>query len=107
MFSGVPIQTGHGLGNVLNSAFRLFLPAIKSAGKAVLREGLATGVNILGDVVRGQNIKRAAKKRLRQGGERLLTKAGRRLSGGKRKTTSLFTSIEPPKKKKKTRDIFD
>lgn len=75
VFAGASIQRGHGLGNILNSAFRAFMPALKSAGKALLHQGLQTGAHVLDDVISGQNVEKAAKRRVREGGQQLLHRA--------------------------------
>ena len=85
-FSAASLQKGHGLGNILSSAFRTMAPVLKSAGKAVAKQGLHTGLNILGDVLGGENIKQASKRRLREGKDRHIKKA----------KTSLFSSRPPP-----------
>ena len=75
VYSGIGVQAGHGLGNLLGAAFRLLSPAIKSVGKAVLRQGVATGSNILSDVIEGQTLKQAAKRRAVEGGQSLMNQA--------------------------------
>lgn len=75
VFRGLQVQRGHGLGNLVNAAFRMILPGIKSAGKAVLRQGVATGANILSDVISGQSLKQAAKRRALESGETLMNRA--------------------------------
>ena len=74
---GLPVfignrQRGQGLGNLLGGIARMVVPVLKRGGKALLKEGLRTGVGILGDVVGGDGIKASAKRRLRQSGKRLL-----------------------------------
>ena len=74
---GLPVfignrQRGQGLGNLLGGIARMVVPVLKRGGKALLKEGLRTGVGILGDVVGGEGIKASAKRRLRQSGQRLL-----------------------------------
>lgn len=104
VFSGVRTQRGHGLGNLLTSAFRVFLPVLKSTGKSVLKQGLSTGADILGDLVRGRSLKQAAKTRVKEGGSRLLKRAADALNTKK--------TIKKKKKKKRgskaaaVRDIF-
>lgn len=75
VYSGIGVQSGHGLGNILGAAFRMLSPAIKSVGKAVLRQGVATGSNILSDVIEGKSLKQAAKRRATEGGQALLNQA--------------------------------
>ena len=75
VFHGVAIQKGHGLGNLLNAGLRMLLPGIKSVGKAVLSQGVDTGVNILSDVISGKSATTAAKRRALEGGENLMNRA--------------------------------
>ena len=90
VFSGASLQKGHGIGNILSSAFRTMIPVLKVAGKVVgknvAKQGLHTGVGILSDVLRGQNLKQATKRRLREGGSQLIKKA----------KASLFSQTPPP-----------
>ena len=48
------------------------MPLLKSGAKTLGREALKTGLNIAGDVVQGQNLKQAAKTRLKTTGHRML-----------------------------------
>ena len=80
--NGIPVfiggrLRGSGIGNVLGGLARMFLPVLKRTGKSVLKQGLRTGVDILGDVVSGENIKSSASRRIRQSGSTLLNKASR------------------------------
>ena len=75
VYSGIGVQGGRGLGNILGAAFRMLSPAIKSVGKAVLRQGVATGSNILSDVIEGKSLKQAAKRRAAEGGQALVNQA--------------------------------
>lgn len=72
VFQGIPIQRGHGLGNVLNAGFRMLLPTIKAAGKFALKEGLG---NVVTDVIKGAPLKKAVKNRTLQTGAKLLNRA--------------------------------
>ena len=75
MFHGIAVQHGRGLGNLLNAAFRMIAPGLKSAGKAVLKQGVSTGANILSDVLGGESLKSSAKRRAVEGGDALMGKA--------------------------------
>ena len=86
VFSGLSLQKGHGIGSILSSAFRSMVPVLKSGGKAVAKQALQTGINILGDVVGGESIKKASKRRLKEGGSQLI----------KRAKTQLYSEIPPP-----------
>ena len=87
-FHGVAIQRGSGLGNILNAGLRMILPGIKSVGKAVLKQGVSTGANILGDVLGGESVKTSAKRRATEGGQMLMNRALARagLVGGRAAT---------------------
>ena len=56
-FVGIPYQGGAGLGSVFRSIFRFLLPALKTAGKELGREGLATGARVLGNLAQGQDLR--------------------------------------------------
>ena len=75
VFHGRHIQRGSGLGNLLNAAFRMILPGIKSVGKMALREGARAGSNVLSDVIGGENVKTSLKRRAVESGENLMTRA--------------------------------
>ena len=61
-FEGVAFQRGSGgIENFLGRLFRFILPVAKKAAKSVGKQALSTGVNIIGDAVKGRNIKEAAK----------------------------------------------
>lgn len=81
IYHGVPTQRGAGLGSLLGSIGRIIAPTLKSAGKSILHEGLRTGTNILSDVLSGQNVKTATKKRVKKASNRILKKAARHMKG--------------------------
>ena len=75
VFIGSRFQTGHGIGNLLGGLARIMVPVLRRGGKTLLREGLRTGVDVLGDVSRGGSLKSSLKKRAKQTGTRLANKA--------------------------------
>ena len=82
---GLPVyiggsQRGNGIGGILSGLARMVVPVLKRGGKSILKETLRTGVDILGDVASGNNFKTSAKRRLKQGGQRLVNKATRVLT---------------------------
>ena len=89
-FHGLSVQRGSGLGNILNAGLRMILPGIKSVGKAVLKQGVSTGANILGDVLGGESVKTSARRRATEGGQMLMNRALARagLVGGRSATQS-------------------
>lgn len=79
--SGLPVfignrhQSGHGIGNLLGGLARMMVPVLRRGGRTLLREGLRTGVDVLGDVSRGGNLKSSLKKRAKQTGNRIVNNA--------------------------------
>ena len=64
-FAGAPYQRGHGLGSLFGGLLRSAMPLIKRGAVALGKGALKTGVRIADDVLSGQSIKRAAKRRLK------------------------------------------
>ena len=106
-------QRGAGLGDVLKSLWRAFLPVLKSTGEVVGKEALSTGSRILGRVAEGENLKDTLKKESVQGIDNLLEKHRQRGKGikGIRKHSKTHVPIKsyigkrvninlPPKRKR-------
>lgn len=76
---GLPVYTGgmrgRGLGSVLSGLFRAAVPLLKKGGKALLKEGVSSGLQVANDVLAGTNLKKAVKKRAQGSGRRLLKRA--------------------------------
>ena len=51
------------------------MPLLKTGAKTLGREALKTGLDIVGDIVQGRNIKQAAESRLKSTGQNLFQKA--------------------------------
>ena len=68
VFEGRRYQRGHGLGSIFEGLFKAAMPLLKNGAKTLGREALKTGLNIVGVVVQGRNIKQAAKSRLKSTG---------------------------------------
>jgi len=63
VFVGSRHQRGHGLGSVLGGIFRRFvIPLFKTHGKALARNALRTGVNVVEDVLDGRTLKKSVKR---------------------------------------------
>ena len=125
--NGLPVfvggrMRGRGIGNVLGGLARMFIPVLKRTGKTLLKHGLRTGVDVLGDVVLGEDIKSSASRRIRQSGSRLLNQASRSIApqtlppgqparqrGVKRKRGSKphQSKRRATKRKRSSRDIFN
>lgn len=63
VFRGSRMQRGYGLGSILSGMFRTAIPFLKSGAKALGKQALKTGVSIGQDVLNGQNLKTAARRR--------------------------------------------
>ena len=61
-YRGPVLQRGYGLGSIFKSVARSVMPSLKEIGKSAL----TTGLEVLQDVPKGENIKTAAKKRLKE-----------------------------------------
>lgn len=112
-YQGSPFQKGYGFGGLFRSLFRAAVPLFKSGAKAVGKQLFHTGVDMLGDMSRGENIKVAAQRRFKEAGKNLTDKAANKMktmigSGRKnKKRKRQQKSISRPKAKKvKAHDIF-
>ena len=76
---GYPVYVGgmrgSGLGSVLSGLFRSAIPLLKQGGKALLKEGINSGLHIAQDVLDGKNFKKSLKQQSRKTGNRLLKRA--------------------------------
>ena len=109
-FAGAQYQRGHGLGSLFGSLLRSAMPLIKRGAVALGRGALKTGVRIAGDVLSGQNIKTAAKRRVTDAAiSSIRAPPGKRIKRPAAKAT--FTAVKRRRKKrtspKRTADIFD
>lgn len=112
-YQGSSFQRGYGFGGLFRSLFRAAVPLFKSGAKAVGKQLFHSGVNVLSDLSRGEDIKIAAKRRLKEAGKNLTDKAaskvkmmigsGRRYK--KRKRSNKIV-IRRKAKKVKVNDIF-
>ena len=75
VFMGGRTMRGRGLGSLLGGIGRTLIPLLKSGGKALLKEGARTGMQVAQDVLSGQNLKSAMKQRAKQAGKRLFHQA--------------------------------
>ena len=112
-YQGTALQKGYGFGGLFRSLFRAAVPLFKSGAKAVGKQLFHSGVDVLNDVSRGESIKAAAKRRLKEAGQNLTDKASSHVktmmgSGRphKKRKRSNKAVISRKVKKVKTRDIF-
>ena len=72
VFIGGHSQYGQGLGSFFSGLGRTILPWLKTGGKALLREGLGTGLQVAQDALAGRNIGDSFKEHAKEAGQRLL-----------------------------------
>ena len=117
-FVGARVQRGHGLGSLFGGLLRSVAPLIRRGAIALGKRALRTGMQITDDVVSGQNVKQAAKRRATDAGKdlvrSLLASTGppprKRQRPIKRATTIRPTSLAKRRRKGQTarpRDLFD
>lgn len=115
-YQGSDFQRGYGFGGLFKSFFRSAIPLFKSGARTVGKQLWDTGVNVLNDVSRGDSIKVAAKRRLKDAGKVLTDKAADRIknmigSGLKKDYKRRKLTQKPISRaktvKRKTRDIFN
>ena len=71
-FAGAPYKQGHGLSNLFGGLLRSVMPLIRRGAMNLGKGALKTGVRIADDVLSGQSIKRAAKRRVTDTGKTML-----------------------------------
>ena len=81
VFVGGRNYRGRGIGNLLGGIGRAIVPLLKSGGKALLKEGARTGMQVAQDVLSGHNVKSSLKQRANEAGKRLFQQAVHRVTG--------------------------
>ena len=71
-FAGARVQRGHGFGSLFGGLLRSVAPLIKRGALALGNRALMTGAQIAGDILSGENIRTAAKRRTKTAGRDLL-----------------------------------
>ena len=106
VFVGGRSYRGHGLGSLLAGIGRAVVPLLKRGGKALLKEGARTGLQIVSDVASGQRVDSSLKRRSAEAGKRLLhnavnpkriktsRKSGRKQTGGGRRRKKPNTAAD-------------
>ncbi len=106
-FKGAKIQRGHGLGNVFKIiarvAWPLLKPILSKGAKKVGKTVFRAGKDIADDVLKGDHIKRAAKRRMKQGLDALLSQRGQGIKRVCRREKSSITHRLRRKTKPKPR----
>ena len=107
-YHGPVLQRGYGLGSIFKSVARSVMPSLKEIGKSAL----TTGLEVLQDVAKGENIKTAAKKRLKENSLAFLDDTVSRMShrksikGNTNKQISISSS-KPKKRKHRSGELDD
>ena len=114
VFIGGRSLRGRGLGNILGGIGRSLIPLLKSGGKALLKEGAQTGMQVARDVLSGQSVKSAVKRRAKDAGKRLFHQAVGSVLGGEdgppgkriKSSTPRVNKHRAPRRQRRTKDIF-
>ena len=115
-FHGARFQRGYGLGSIFKGIFRWAMPHLQQGAKMLGKRTLQTGVDVAQDVLGGEYVKTATKKRAKQalglpsqnpsqsGGGRKAIK--RRAQPRKNSSPPGKTAKASPQQKKKPEDKF-
>ena len=102
------LQRGYGLRSIFRSVVRSVRPLLKEIGKSAL----TTGLEVLQDVAKGENIKAAAKKRLKETSLAFLDDTVSRMALRKSIKDSTnkqiaISSLKPNKRKQQSGELDD
>ncbi len=101
------LQRGYGLGGLMRGLFRSALPILKKGAAAVGKEALQASVDIAQDVMSGQNVKSAAKRRLKTAGRNMGAKVMDKIQKGKGTTSKRATTSTAQKRGKKRSRVYN
>ena len=109
---GCTCPAGHGFGSLFAGLLRSVAPLIKRGALALGNRALKTGAQIAGDVLSGENIRTAAKRRTNTAGRDLLqslltTPPGKRVKRAAPKKRIKPRRAEPVKRAAKRRRIAE
>ena len=102
-FHGARFQRGYGLGSIFRGLFRWAVPHLQQGAKMLGKKALQTGVSVAQDVLAGENLKTATKKRAKQAlglPSQNSPQSGAGKKGTKRKAQPRKSSSSPGKKRK-------
>ena len=74
VYVGSAYQRGHGIGKFLGGLFRKAIPLLSRGSKALGREALRTGLNVLTDVAQAVPLKESVRRRVKESGGNLKRK---------------------------------
>ena len=104
-YRGPVLQRGYGLGSIFKSVARNFMPSLKEIGKSAL----TTGLEVLQDVAKGENIKSAAKEHLKENSLAFIDDTVTRMAPIKGSTNKqiAISSSKPKKGKHQSGELDD
>ena len=102
-YRGPVLQRGYGLGSIFKSVARSVMPSLKEIGKSAL----TTGLEVLQDVAKGENIKTAAKKRLAFLDDTVSRMSRRKSIKGNANKQISISSSKPKKRKHRSGELDD
>ena len=107
-YRGPVLQRGYRIGSIFKSVARSVMPSMKETGKSAL----TTGLEVLQDVAKGENIKTAAKKRLKENSLAFLEDnvsriAPRKSIKGSTNKQIAISSSKPKKRKHQSGELDD
>lgn len=99
IYIGTPNQRGRGIGSWLGGLMRRAFPVIKRGLSNMAQESLHTGMNVLGDVMKGQPVKNSMKRRVIDSTDKLKLKFNDYLQGmGRRRVKRRRTTRKKKRK---------
>ena len=110
-YEGLPWQKGYGIGGLLGSFARRFVPLLKPLAKATGKKLLRAGTSFLGDIIDGKPVGAAARGGLKKFIEVRNTKTRRNDSGvapkiRNKKRRRQDSHVIPNKRRRSKQDIF-
>jgi len=102
VFVGGRNYRGNGLGNLLGGIGRAIVPLLKRGGKALLKEGARTGMQMAQDVLSGQSLGTSFNQRASQAGKRLFRQAVDSVRGAGGQPTRKRIKPTTPRRRKQT-----
>lgn len=100
VFVGAPYQRGHGIGSFLGGLFRRVFPYLRKGVRAVGKEALRAGINVIEDVENNTPLKDALKTRFKESRGNLKRKATEKISnlmkGSGYKVSAKIPALQSP-----------
>lgn len=98
VYVGSPYQRGRGIGSFLGGLFRTILPLIKRGARAVGKEAVRAGTNVVSDIIDdGVPFRESLRSRLGESGKNLKRKAEEKIEKMMMKGSGYKTAKRPKK----------